>query len=52
MNSKLNNNAIVKLIKNNFDVEVSGSTVRRALQEKDYHIFDRKLSLKIQKKNR
>ena len=36
-NSNLKNNAMVKLLKDKFGIEVSKSTIRRALQEHEYH---------------
>ena len=36
-NSNLKNNAMVKLLKDKFGIEVSESTIRRALQEHEYH---------------
>ena len=42
-NSNLQNNAMVKLLKNKFRIEVSESTIRRALQEHEYHYIGPKI---------
>ena len=42
-NSNLKNNAMVKLLKDNFGIDVSESTIRRALQEHEYHYIGPKI---------
>ena len=45
-NSKLKNNAMVKLLKDKFGIKVSESTIRRALQEHEYHYIGPKICQK------
>ena len=45
-NSNLKNNAMVKLLKDKFEIEVSESAIRRALQEHDIIILNLKYSHK------
>ena len=42
-NSNLKNNAMVKLLKDKIGIEVSESTIRRALQEHEYHYIRPKI---------
>ena len=42
-NSNLKNNAMVKLLKDIFGIEGSESTIRRALQEHEYHFIGPKI---------
>ena len=42
-NSNLKNNAMIKLLKDKFGIEVSESTIRRALQEHEYHYIGPKI---------
>ena len=46
-NSNLKNNAMVKLLKDKFGIEVSESTIRRALQEHEYNYIGPKIWQKI-----
>ena len=40
---QIKNNAMVKLLKNKFGIEVSESTIRRTLQEHEYHFIGPKI---------
>ena len=42
-NSNLKNNAMVKIFKDKFGIKVSESTIRRALQEYEYHYIGPKI---------
>ena len=46
-NSNLKNNAMVKLLKDKFGIEVSESIIRRSLQEHEFHYIGPKICQKI-----
>ena len=47
INSNLKNNVMVKILKDKFGIEVSESTIRRALNEHEYHYIGHNIYLKI-----